>query len=85
LFEGLTPCYPDQRLDPDFKLISQSSSGKPLIFALEGTDARGRIIVDCAFTKLTPAHISKSWRYIRNSTAWIMWIENLLGYPNIIL
>lgn len=36
----------------DLKIIALSSASKPCIMALSGTNTRGRIVIDCAWTKL---------------------------------
>jgi hypothetical protein len=46
---------------------------------LEGSDKRGRIIIDCGFTKLMKQYFAGNFRYVRNCAVWLLWVENELN------
>lgn len=47
--------------------------------SLEGTQSRGRIIIDCGATKLMPGWWNGNWRYVRNCAVWLLWLESKLN------
>jgi len=76
LYEGITICFPE-KLPDYFEVIGQSSDGHPCMFVAE-PEKRGRILVDCGFTKLY-----KNWwgktagteRYVRNIGVWLLALD----------
>ncbi|KAL9644450.1 hypothetical protein ABK040_016577 [Willaertia magna] len=72
LYEGNTICYPVGNYS-DFEVLAQSSENNPAILCSESNSKRGRIIVDCGFTKL----FEKYWttigtaRYVINAGSWL--------------
>jgi hypothetical protein len=60
-------------------VIGYGSSGLPTFMVLEGSDKRGRIIIDCGFTKLMKQYFAGNFRYVRNCAVWLLWVENELN------
>ena len=83
--EGITICYPVNDKTPstleygELEVIGVGSAGRPSYMCLEGTESRGRIIIDCGFTKLMPGWWNGNWRYVRNCAVWLLWLEYLLN------
>jgi len=77
LYEGVTISYPDRVL-PQMTVIGQSTDNNPCFFCVE-PPGKGRIMVDCGYTKL----YDFSWnntagteRYVRNCTVWLLGLES---------
>jgi len=82
LFEGVTISHPPKsRYDTylDMEVLAMSSDGNPVILVRDNTsldDEQGRVILDCAFTKLYC-----SWddagtaRYVVNGFVWLLALE----------
>ncbi|KAL4460810.1 hypothetical protein ABPG74_016282 [Tetrahymena malaccensis] len=93
IYEGNTICYPkiinnnNKMFDNyddflDLEIIGTSETKKPCIFALNGTNKRGRIAFDCGFTKI----LSSNWgntpgtsRYIQNIYSWLYFLDREEG------
>lgn len=82
LFEGVTVSHPPKSQDDTYKdmeVLAMSSDGHPIILESDNTsfdDEQGRVILDCAFTKLYC-----SWddagtaRYVVNGFVWLLALE----------
>jgi len=77
LYEGVTICYPT-RVPPSFEVLAHSTDDHPVILYAEKTKDRGRIVVDCGWTKL----LSENWqktvgtsRYVTNAVCWLTGIS----------
>ena len=44
---------------------------------LEGKKGRGRVVIDCGWTKLMQLYFAGNYRYVRNCAVWLLWLENL--------
>jgi len=77
LFEGITICYPENNNNGKMKVLAISTDGNPCILFQEGREENGiyygRVVVDCAFTKLyCNFDTAGTERYISNATAWLV-------------
>jgi len=74
LYEGITICYPSSS-HPEVKVLGHSSDGNPVIlYADKNLQGRGRIVIDCGFTKLVLAKWNKTAgtsRYVTNAVCWL--------------
>lgn len=83
--EGITICYPINKDTKnsnnlgDLVVVGVGSAGRPSYMVLEGNENRGRIIIDCGFTKLYPQYWNGNWRYVRNCAVWLLWLEYLIN------
>jgi len=76
LYEGHTICYPDKIL-PQMIVIGQSSLDKVCFFSYE-PQGKGRVIVDCGFTKIWDqfwGQTAGTERYVRNSAVWLLGLD----------
>lgn len=75
MYEGFTICYPKSLLLPrNFYSIATASNGKSNIICKEKDSMGGRLIIDCACTKLFEDWWQSSIGtavYIRNATCWL--------------
>jgi len=81
LYEGITICYPDKVL-PQMTVIGQSTDNKPCFFCYE-PPGKGRVLVDCGFTKLFNDRWAKTAgteRYVRNCAVWLLGLEERLKH-----
>jgi len=76
LYEGITICYPDNII-PEMTIIGESTNNNPCFFCVE-RPGKGRIIVECGYTKI----LDKLWaktagteRYVRNCAVWLLGLE----------
>jgi len=78
LFEGSTICYPSSS-HPEVKVLGQSTDGNPVIlYADKNVQGRGRIVIDCGFTKLGLECWNKTTgtsRYVTNAVCWLSGIS----------
>eukprot|EP01120_Amphizonella_sp_Union-15-10_P014220 TRINITY_DN6825_c0_g1_i1.p1 TRINITY_DN6825_c0_g1~~TRINITY_DN6825_c0_g1_i1.p1 ORF type:complete len:412 (+),score=85.55 TRINITY_DN6825_c0_g1_i1:219-1454(+) len=84
LYEGDTICYPSS-LTKEMEVIGMSSDGFPCFFVAQ-PENKGRILVDCGFTKLYPKFWDKTAgteRFVRNAAVWLLGLDwrLKLGYP----
>jgi len=74
LFEGITICYPQKTTG--MQVLATSGDGNPVILCREFEKDAGRIVVDCAFTKLYCNWDSAGTaRYVRNLAIWLLGID----------
>jgi len=76
LYEGVTICYPDKIL-PHMTVIGQSTDNHPCFFCTE-EPGKGRLVVDCGFTKLFDDLWQKTAgteRYVRNCAVWLLGLD----------
>jgi len=76
LYEGITICYPDKIL-PNMTVIGQSTDNHPCFFCTE-EPGKGRLLVDCGFTKLYDQKWDKTAgteRYVLNCSVWLLGLE----------
>lgn len=80
LYEGYTICYPDIIPPPaPIKVLATSSAGRPNIMyvnekrSVDGDILSGRVVIDCAFTKLFGEYwdTAGTARYVKNATCWL--------------
>jgi len=77
LFEGVTISYPSDTI-PELKVIATSSENKPVILCAENNSKRGRVVLDCGYTKLyTEWDSAGTGRYVSNATCWLAGIDIL--------
>jgi len=74
LYEGVTICYPSAP-HPDVKVLGHSTDGNPVILYADKTgQGRGRVVIDCGFTKLGMSEWQKTVgtsRYVTNAVCWL--------------
>jgi WWE domain/EF-hand domain pair len=86
LYEGHTICYfAGDNVPPPLKPLATSSDGHGVIFVDEpehgadGSNVRGRIAVDCGFTKLyVQFNTAGTARYLKNIACWLTGIDDRL-------
>jgi len=79
LFEGVTICYPDKTYlsVPNMTVIGQSTDNHTCFFCTE-EPGKGRLMVDCGYTKLYGANWGKTAgteRYVLNCAVWLLGLE----------
>jgi len=77
LYEGVTISYPNKIL-PQMTVIGQSTDNNPCFFCVE-PKGKGRIMVDCGYTKLYDYTWNKTAgteRYVRNCAVWLLGLES---------
>ena len=84
LNEGHTICYPKVASDTpsdnfgNIEVIATSSDNVICMCAIPGSNTRGRIVIDCGFTKLMKEYWDQAAgnvRYVSNCAVWLLWIE----------
>ncbi|KAL4482920.1 hypothetical protein ABPG74_018946 [Tetrahymena malaccensis] len=84
LYEGDTICAPqiisntNSKNYGELEIIGTSSHNLPAFMSLPGTKKRGRIVIDCGFTKLYDQNwftTAGTQRYVKNLYAWLFWRE----------
>jgi hypothetical protein len=81
LFEGITICYPSST--KDLTVLAISSDNNPVIAVKEPgqqNKTAGRIVIDCAFTKLYCSwDTAGTARYVRNMAIWLLGIDHRMA------
>jgi len=76
LYEGITISCPSQ-IVPQMTIIGQSSDNNPCFFCVEDP-GKGRLVVDCGFTKIFDhlwGQTAGTERYVRNCAVWLLGLE----------
>jgi len=76
LYEGVTICYPNKIL-PHMTVIGQSTNNHPCFFCTE-EPGKGRLMVDCGYTKLCESkwkQTAGTERYVLNCSTWLLGLE----------
>jgi len=77
LYEGNTICYPE-KIDPRMTILGQSTDGHPCFFCID-EPLKGRVVVDCGFTKLYKHNWDKTAgteRFVRNCAVWLLSLDS---------
>eukprot|EP01105_Mastigella_eilhardi_P019638 TRINITY_DN4637_c0_g1_i1.p1 TRINITY_DN4637_c0_g1~~TRINITY_DN4637_c0_g1_i1.p1 ORF type:complete len:508 (+),score=115.85 TRINITY_DN4637_c0_g1_i1:37-1560(+) len=78
LYEGHTVCRP-KSVTSDMQVIGMSSDGYPCFFTVDYRHNRGRVFVDCGFTKFLPEYCEQTAgtaRFIRNVAVWLCGLDH---------
>jgi len=73
LYEGFTICYPSC-VPSDMEVLAHSTDGNPCILYAEKKGPRGRVVIDCGFTKLGQSEWPRTVgtaRYVTNAICWL--------------
>jgi len=71
LYEGITISHPNKNII-GLKVIATSTEDHPVILCSESNNKRGRVVVDCGYTKLhTEWNTAGTGRYVSNATCWL--------------
>jgi len=89
LHEGVTISYPKENRSKILEVLATSSNNHPAIMFAENGEGklaanRGRIVVDCGFTKLyVHWDTAGTARYVVNATVWLLGLDHkiALGAP----